>query len=135
MTFFYTRCQAPESCAVILSKFQKLESLIADDAGLDGRVQLLAVTVDPEHDRPEVLRTFAQTLGSDLKRWTFVTGDTATITDLAREHGAGVRAAAASDEHKHVTVLLSMQGKRLRVFNGADWDPQAVLQLVNAQPR
>ena len=132
LTFFYSRCEAVESCAVNMSKFQKLESLVADDAGLDGRVQLLAITADPVHDTPEVLRGYATNLGTDLKRWTFVTGDESSISDLAREFGARIRGNRAT-EHKHVTVLLSPKGKVLRHFEGNDWDPLAVLQLINDQ--
>lgn len=134
MAFFYSRCEAPESCTVIMSKFQKIESLVADDPGLDGRVQLLAVTVDPTHDTPEVLRRYATDLGTDLKRWTFVTGEESSVADFVREFGARIRE-GSTPEHRHVTVLLAPKGKVMRMYEGADWDPLAVLQLINAQAR
>jgi protein SCO1/2 len=49
--------------------------------GIDG-VRLLSITIDPEHDTPEILRAYAQTHGADLERWTLLTGDPAAVRAL-----------------------------------------------------
>ncbi|MFW5876464.1 MAG: SCO family protein [Myxococcota bacterium] len=43
-------------------------------------VRYLSVSVDPEHDTPEVLRAYAEKHGATGGDWTFVTGDTAEVS-------------------------------------------------------
>lgn len=40
----------------------------------DPPVKLVTISLDPEHDTPEVLRTKAAELGADTNRWRFATG-------------------------------------------------------------
>ncbi len=47
-------------------------------------VHLVSVTVDPEKDTPEILRSYAEKLGAQPGRWDFLTGPKAAIYDLSR---------------------------------------------------
>ena len=49
---------------------------------IEDEVHMLTISVDPEFDRPEVLKGYAQELGADLDHWSFVTGDKQAITDF-----------------------------------------------------
>ncbi len=51
--FGYTQC--PEVCPTTLADLAQAMRMLGKDAD---RVQVLFVTVDPEHDRPELLATF-----------------------------------------------------------------------------
>ncbi|MDO8312339.1 MAG: SCO family protein [Sideroxyarcus sp.] len=51
--FGYTQC--PEVCPTTLADLAQVMRMLGKDAD---RVQVLFVTVDPEHDRPELLATF-----------------------------------------------------------------------------
>ncbi len=62
-TFFFTRCQA--TCPTLVSNLVQVQSAAAEDGWSDD-VMLLAVTIDPEHDTPEVLQGYADTMGVDL---------------------------------------------------------------------
>lgn len=46
------------------------------------RVQLVTFTVDPENDRPEVLRRYADALGADRRQWWFLTGEKSDVYGL-----------------------------------------------------
>lgn len=48
-------------------------------------VRLVSITVDPEHDTPEVLAQYAQSFAARPQRWWFLTGDKAAIYRLVRE--------------------------------------------------
>jgi len=49
-----------------------------DERGIDG-IRLLSISVDPEHDTPDVLRTYGNDLAVEPERWTLLTGDPETI--------------------------------------------------------
>ena len=46
---------------------------VQDELGADfGReVAFVSITVDPEHDTPEVLKEYAEAFGADLGGWVF----------------------------------------------------------------
>jgi len=75
--FFYTRC--PTVCKVINMYVSQL-----DEAYVKNKlVNFVSITVDPEHDTPQVLTSYAKTFKASPK-WLFLTGDTTTIFNLAR---------------------------------------------------
>jgi protein SCO1/2 len=72
LAFTFTHCTTV--CPVMMS------NLIRMQEELNGTpVRLLSITVDPERDTPEVLRRKAASVGADLSRWTFLTGDRGTV--------------------------------------------------------
>ena len=64
--FIFTRC--PNQCPMMSSKFGTLQKTLPPG------VRLASFSVDPEHDTPEILRSYAQTYGADASRWIFLTG-------------------------------------------------------------
>jgi protein SCO1/2 len=59
LTFVYTRCPEPAFCPAMFARLQALDAALADEPG----IRLVAVTLDPDHDTPEVLAAHAATLG------------------------------------------------------------------------
>ena len=49
-----------------------------DERGIQG-IRLVSISVDPEHDTPEVLRAYGKDLAVKPERWTLLTGDPRTI--------------------------------------------------------
>ena len=76
--FIYTECT--ESCPTQSLEFTRLQSEFAGAADL----RLVSITVDPQHDTPEVLRRYAERCGSG-DRWWFLTGDKPDIYCLAQQ--------------------------------------------------
>lgn len=76
--FIYTECT--ETCPA--QSFQ-LARLQAEFATAD-RLRLVSITVDPEHDTPEVLRRYADRY-SATDRWWFLTGDKQEIYCLVQK--------------------------------------------------
>jgi cytochrome oxidase Cu insertion factor (SCO1/SenC/PrrC family) len=76
--FIYTECT--ETCPTQSLQFAQLQRRFAGEPGL----RLVSITVDPEHDTPEVLRQYADRYGA-TDRWWFLTGDKRGIYCLARD--------------------------------------------------
>lgn len=76
--FFFTTC--PTICPIMTKQMTRLQWLLEDPAYSD--VHFLSYTVNPSHDTPEVLKTYALEQGADLDRWTFITGEQEAIYEL-----------------------------------------------------
>ncbi len=76
--FIFTRC--PASCPRLTARMKELEKRIPERS----TVRLLSITVDPEHDRPEVLTRYADGWQAG-PRWLFATGERAAIWELVRK--------------------------------------------------
>lgn len=73
--FFFTRCKS--ICPRMSAEMQQLQFKLDEPAFKE--VLFLSHTVDPEHDTPEVLKTYARKLQADTARWKFVTGEAEAI--------------------------------------------------------
>ncbi len=63
------------SCPVVCPKLSKRMADIQERTkDLGDALHLVTISVDPETDTPEVLRTYAQKYGADPARWAFLTG-------------------------------------------------------------
>ncbi|MEO0404607.1 MAG: SCO family protein, partial [Bacteroidota bacterium] len=81
--FFFTTC--PSICPVMTSQMSRLQDMLKKE-GLWGEVKILSHTVNPEGDRPHVLKAYADNVGADLEHWHFVTG---TQDELYHQAKAG----------------------------------------------
>jgi protein SCO1/2 len=73
--FFFTRC--PTVCPRITRRLRELQQRTA--------ARLISVSVDPEHDTPEVLRRYASENGADPARWRFLTGERPRVERLSAD--------------------------------------------------
>lgn len=74
--FIFTRCAG--TCPVMSLKMQTL------DGDLPPEIELVSVTVDPEHDTPEVLGDYARKFEAS-DRWHFLTGTPEDVVSLSRD--------------------------------------------------
>lgn len=76
--FFYTTCPGP--CPALTSRLSEVHrEFVGED-----RLGFLSISSDPEKDRPEVLKQYAEKFQADA-RWRFLTGDVAGVFSLANE--------------------------------------------------
>jgi len=135
VTFIYTRCPLPTVCPLMDQNFATIQRAVAEDAALRGRVTLLSVSFDPDHDTPEVLRAHAARRKADLSVWTFLTGDRATIDRFAGRFGVGViRPSDTAGEitHNLRTAHLDPDLRVVKLYSGSEWTPGAVLADLRA---
>ena len=127
ITFFYTRCQNSRKCSMAVSRLGTLQRHLAQ-AGIDGRVRLLAITYEPQFDTPERIHRFATDRGLRL-------GENALALQLD-----GDRHQRLIDElqvpvnynagwvnaHGVELALLDAQGKLVRKYHTLLWDNDQV---------
>jgi protein SCO1/2 len=76
--FVFTRCVA--ACPRLTARMREL----ATELPRGSRARLVSISVDPEHDRPEVLLEWARARGLDLDRWLLLTGERDEVWNLIR---------------------------------------------------
>ncbi len=89
--FIFTRCAL--TCPAQTAKMVRLQTDLAQNPAWDS-VRLISITVDPEHDTPEVLNEFTRRYGVDDERWKFLTGPHDRIYELSQ---SGFRLSAGRD--------------------------------------
>jgi cytochrome oxidase Cu insertion factor (SCO1/SenC/PrrC family) len=77
--FVFTRCS--DECPLVSARMARLQEAFATATDL----YLVSITVDPEHDTPEVLSRYAESFGAHPQRWLFLTGDKTAIYRLSQE--------------------------------------------------
>ena len=129
VTFIYTKCPLPTFCPLMDRHFATLQKTLKEDEALD-KVRLVTVSFDPTTDTPPVLKAHAKTLGADLKRWTFLTGDRDVIDQFAARFGVSV-ARAMNDPrditHNLRTAIVGADGALVKVYTGNEWTPEQIL--------
>lgn len=134
ITFVYTRCPLPDFCPAIDSRFRQVQQ----SAGPRG-VRLLSVTIDPEHDTPEVLAAHAAKVGANAATWRYVTMEAEALTAFGRQFGVDVKRtgpSAADLEHNLRTVVLDRDRRIIDVMTGSAWtaaDLDARLAAMDAK--
>ena len=120
--FIFTRCAG--QCPMMTARMGRLAAL------LDPRdaVTLVSFTVDPEHDTPEVLASYAKAQGAASASWRFVTGTPSAIVGLCRDgfHLAVADGEGTADEpisHSVRLVLVDRTGA-IRGYYDATEDAQ-----------
>jgi protein SCO1/2 len=133
LTFLYTRCPLPEFCPRTERNFLQLQKTVVADNDLRDRVHLVAVSLDPQYDTPEVLRKHAAAIGARPDTWTFLTGDVNAVEDFGARFGLTVMRNAsepANITHNLRTAIIAGDGRLLQIIDGADWTPSEVITAV-----
>ena len=130
VTFIYTRCPLPNFCPLMDQNFTTIQRSLAKEDGLRGKVKLVSVTFDPDHDTPAILSAHAARLKADPAVWTFLTGDKPSLDKFAAKFGVSL--IRESDQTKTIThslqtTLLDANQKVVKFYPGNDWTPGAVL--------
>jgi protein SCO1 len=132
VTFIYTSC--PDVCPMLTDKMARVQDELGADFG--SKIAFLSISVDPEHDTPEVLKEYAEVLDADLAGWSFLTGTPAAVREVAHRYGVAVAPAADGQvDHTLLTTLVDRQGTMRVQYLGYRFDEEEfrhdLLDLVN----
>ncbi len=131
--FVFTRC--PAICPLLSEKMAQLQDRF-EGAGDD--VQLLSISVDPDHDTPAVLSEYAARYEADPERWRFLTGDAdevnrVVVRGFRQAMGEPVETEAGIDVmHSSHFVLVDRDGEIRGYFAN---DPEGTDALLKAVER
>jgi len=130
LTFIYTRCPFPDYCPRLSSNFAQMLQQLQKEPKVFNQAQLLSISVDPENDKPQVLRSYGEhyvaRLDPKFAHWEFASGSAEQVRKAANFFGLAYDQKGGQIVHGLVTVLVGKDGKVLKVYSGNDWKPEEV---------
>ena len=132
VTFIYTRCPLPDFCPLMVKHLESVRRQL-NDASLGEGFAMLGITLDPTFDTPDVLRAYGEAVlkGSNrFDQWTLATGTPAQVEDVARFLGVAYRAEGGLVTHTLMTVVVSHDGRIIRMLESNSWQPGELYDVV-----
>ncbi len=118
--FVFTNCNTV--CLPMTANMKKLQERIEEE-GLED-VKLISFSVDPEVDKPEVLKEYGQQFNADFTNWHFLTGYSQDeIEDFSLESfKATVQKPDGNDQviHSVSFSLVDQEGRVVQSYSGLD---------------
>ena len=140
LDFVYTHCT--DACPLLSATFQGAQRKLLDDKLLGSKVMLVSLSVDPQHDTPNVLLEYGQQFKADANGWKLLTGDFDQVYDVVTGFKVATRPprpavdapAPGGTELTHSTriILIDAQQQVRAYLEGHDATPD---DLVNAAKR
>jgi protein SCO1 len=107
--FGFTRC--PDVCPFTMARLGQMY----EDMGRPGNLNVAMITVDPEHDTPELLRTYVSAFHPDFLAFS---GSTAQIATAARAFFVGYAGIGTENfVHTDVVAVLDRSGSLRYVYS------------------
>jgi len=126
LNFIFTTCTT--ICPVMTATFARMQRELGESAD---QLRLVSISIDPENDRPGVLKAYAKRFRADVG-WTFLTGDGPDITKVLlsfKTYGG------SKMNHQPVTLLKSPQSASWLRIDGlassADLAHEVQMRLLN----
>jgi protein SCO1 len=117
VSFIYTTCA--DLCPVTTARLGTLQQKLGDEMGRD--VFFVSVSVDPEHDTPEMLKAFAEAFDAG-PGWQFVTGKPEDIKQITERFGD--RSAERGLQDHRVEILIGNDAI-------GDWERESAFTDLN----
>ena len=96
LNFIFTTCTT--ICPVMTATFAQMQRQLGDAAD---KVQLVSISIDPEYDRPDVLKAYAEKFHAG-DNWAFLTGDSKDIINVLQSFDSF---GGSKMNHRPVTLL------------------------------
>jgi len=129
-TFFFTRCPIPEYCPRLSKNFQSACERLSRMPNAPTNWHLFSISFDPL-DNPAILQAYAKQYRYDPSRWTFLTGVTEEIRDLADGFGVRITLENGAYTHNFRTVVFDAAGRLQNSWMlGGDTTDQLVGELI-----
>ena len=125
VTFIFASCSA--TCPLLTAKMATVQERLGADFG--SKIAFLSITIDPEHDTPDVLQRYANSFGANPAGWKFLTGSPAAIKRVEQQYG--VFASTPPDrvlDHTNLTSVIDPQGMLRVQYLGVRFDPDEFRQ-------
>lgn len=130
LTFLYTSCNLPSMCPLTTSRLAEVHDLIKNEDPI-GEVRFLVVSFDPERDRPEQLRAYAQRHGLEDPSFFFATGEPEEVGRLSRAFNTYYRPSESGIfDHNIVVAVIDRQGFLRSEFFGTSWTAEELLTVL-----
>lgn len=126
VTFFFTRCPNPEMCPVIITRLAQLEAMVRK-AGMTDDVNLLAISYDPTHDTPAVMKAYGSQRGMRFDGSAMLRPTNDQYLALLRELEVNITVSPnGTIGHFVEMILIDSQGRYARDYRGDVWPNEPV---------
>lgn len=127
--FLFTRC--PNICPPMTANLAKVQNVMEKE-GIPAT--MVSFTVNPEYDKPDILKKFGQDHGANLSHWHFLTGYTfPDIQKLVKEAFKGQVSKVESGDpnsvlynHPSQFYLVDQTGKVRKFYDGLKPDAKQI---------
>ena len=130
LTFIYTRCPFPDYCLRMSNNFAQVMQQLQKNPKAFDEAQLLSISIDPENDKPAVLRSYGEhyvgRVDPEFAHWQFASGSPEQVRQAADFFGLAYNQKDGQIVHGLRTVLIGKDGKVVKVYSGNDWKPDDV---------
>ena len=139
LTFIYTRCPLPDFCPLMMRRLNEAASRLRK-AGRREQVQMVAITIDPARDTPEVLDAYGRAHitgeeGDPFAHWSLLVGTPEVTGEWARLFGLTYEPDGAEITHGLRTAVVDREGKVVGVLRGNQWSTDELMALLaDARP-
>ena len=131
VTFIFTTC--PDVCPLLTAKFAQLQRMLGNQGVKD--FFLVSITTDPEVDKPDVLKSYAQRYSADFGTWAFLTGSETQLQGVWRSFGVTVKKKGRGlVQHTTLTTLIDRQGTRRINYYGDFWLEKDIFKDMTSLP-
>lgn len=121
VTFLYTRCPLPEFCPLVMRRILSLQADLPEGA------RVLAVTLDPEYDSPQVLASYGAAQGATPGRIDLGRVPKENLPVLAERAGLSVHGKGLEISHDLLLMIVDRDGTVKARYRDMDWDRAEVL--------
>ena len=133
VTFIYTRCPLPQFCPLMDRRFAEIQSLVAANPALRGRVRLLSISFDPATDRAMVLRAHAAKVAADPAVWRFATASEERVDRMAATFGVNViREKDGTITHNLRTAVIDPRGRIVSIHDSNAWSASTIVDELGS---
>jgi protein SCO1/2 len=125
INMMYTSCTY--SCPLETAKLSQLQRILGDRIGKD--IFIYSISIDPEHDRPEVLKAYARKFG--VKRgWLFLTGRKADVQLINKRLGLMSLTDGSNPDGHMPALLIGKEATNEWMRNSAVDNPQFLATTI-----
>jgi len=133
MTFFFSRCPIPDYCPRLTKNFEEASRKLRNLPGAPTNYHFFSVTFDPEFDTPARLKAYAEGFGYDASHWSFLTGPSNKVAELARLSDMKYQRDGAFFDHDLRTLIIDGNAKLRMVFPiGGNLSDAIVQEMLKA---
>ncbi len=125
--FIYTHC--PDICPMITQNMKEVRDKLKRND-----VVFLSITIDPQRDNPKVLSDYRKIHDINWNDWYFLTGDSATIDEIASKMGIEKAKYKEGDtyflSHTDRIYVIDEDGYVIGYFLGSKVEPDSIIKFV-----
>jgi protein SCO1/2 len=118
VSFVYTNCS--DLCPIMTARLAEVKDKLGDAVGRD--IFFISLSVDPEHDTPEMLKAFADAFQATAPGWQFLTGKPEDIDAINAKFGDRSAGRGLSNHRNEILIGNDATG---------DWERDSALTDIN----